>query len=274
MVSGSFHLARSLPVSSSSAPMICLRLRRFSPRAEKLALRTLRCTSDCTSWINFSPGPPSRNCLLIHSLALVLGSFATSVKPRLMPSSRLVSSSVVAISFSLALHAADKFGGLGWPLHSLCNKSARISSAQSSSLFGTNFSAIPAWDLSASGWSSCATRLRPSGWSPPNWPMPVSSCLARRDRFAWPTPRSRLASAAMSASLGSAGASFKISTKSSCVSIGRGLPAGSEVTFEPPGMGGALFNGREAEVPVAGARSREATRWRYAFSAEPSNGSD
>jgi len=57
--------------------------------------------------------------------------------------------------------------------------------------------------------------------------------LARRDRFAWPTPRSRLASAAMSASLGSAGASFKISTKSSCVSIGRGLPAGSEGTFEP-----------------------------------------
>jgi hypothetical protein len=39
-------------------------------------------------------------------------------------------------------------------------------------------------------------------------------------------------------------------------------------------MGGALLNGREAEVPVAGARSREEMRWRYAFSGEPSYGSD
>ena len=120
--------------------MICLRVRRFSPRAEKLVLRTFRCTSDCTSWINFSPGPPSRNCLLNHSLALALGQFRDKReasfdairsfwhRPRWL-----------SISFSLALHAADKLGGLGWPLHSLCNKSARISSAQSSSLSRDEF---------------------------------------------------------------------------------------------------------------------------------------
>ena len=123
-------------------------------------------------------------------------------------------------------------------------------------------------DFCANGWSSCAASLRPSGESPPNRPMPASSRLARLDRFGCPTPRSRLPRAATSASLGPAGANAKIATKSSCVSIGRGLEVGFVGTGAPPGIGGTATGRFE------GGRSRAVTRWRYAFPSEPSNGSE